>query len=711
MHEHVRRAIFRSDEAEPFCIIEPLYFAFCSHCDMYLFVSKSPMRWRFLETDGTYKAYYIYVPLQVDFRPFSGTMWPMSQDHFNHLASLLDVEREAERAENERKLEKLSVQAREALGKTVTRLVVSREDYGVGGHALWILSRPSAGEEYSPFQSLNQGDLVAITYANPEPTRVRGTLYDVGEYEITVSLDGQPPEESPVGKCQLDVLGSEATYKRMKKALGAVQRSEKPFITRLRNVCMGLQEAEFQKPPALEFFNPNLNAYQREAVAKALAAQDVALVHGPPGTGKTTVLVEIIRQAVAQGQRVLASAPSNIAVDNLLEKLLEAGLDAVRMGHPARILDSLRHATVSARVAEHPSQKNIVELDQQRERLIKQRGRAMDRGHGLSGADRRQINSEIEQLWQAARDMEYGIGRQVLAEADVVLVTHGGIAKPILKKPFDLLIMDEASQSTEPLSWIPMTQAKKVIFAGDPLQLPPTIYSDAAKKQGLGLTLFERLQKLLPAEGQTLLRIQYRMHETIMGFSSQQFYAGALEADESVRLHTAAELPGVQTNRLTKKPLIYVDTVGAGYEETWNDLLESRENEGEAKLALYLYEQLREAGIPAKSIALLTPYVAQGRLLRSLGGPDKALEIGSIDGFQGREKEAIILSLVRSNADGEVGFLGDTRRMNVGMTRARRLLIVLGDSGTLARHPFYSQFIDYVDAHDAHASAWEWIQG
>ena len=180
--------------------------------------------------------------------------------------------------------------------------------------------------------------------------------------------------------------------------------------------------------------------------------------------------------------------------------------------------------------------------------------------------------------------------------------------------------------------------------------------------------------------------------------------------DESVRAHTADEIPGVASTPLTTVPLIYVDTAGAGYEEAWNDLLESRENEGEARLALYLFQQLREAGMPAKSIALLTPYVAQARLLKQLAAQETGIEIGSIDGYQGREKEAIILSLVRSNDRGEVGFLGDTRRMNVGMTRARRLLIVLGDSSTLSRHPFYLKFIEYSDQNDAHHSSWEWIQ-
>lgn len=635
----------------------------------------------------------------------------MPSDHFKTLLHLIDVERDAERAENERKLDKLPVQAREALGKTVTRLVITREDFGVGGHPLWVLSRPSAGEEYSPFQALNQGDLVAISFQDPDVPRVRGTLYDVDQFEITVAVNGAEAIQAPKGKCQLDVLGSEATYKRMKKALNTVQSTEKKELVRLREVFMQLEPPTFEQDrEPVDFFNDGLNKWQKEAVEKALAANEVALVHGPPGTGKTTVLVEIIRQAVARGARVLASAPSNIAVDNLLEKLLDTDLHVVRMGHPARILDSLRHATLSAQVTEHGDQSYIRELDQQRERLIRQRNRAVDRGQGLSWEERKQMDREIQGLWQEARDIEYGLGKQILAEADVVLVTHGGISKPILKKLFDVVIMDEASQATEPLSWIPITQAKKVIFAGDPLQLPPTIYSEEAKSKGLSTTLFERLQTFLPEEAQTLLRVQYRMHETIMGFSSQQFYNGALEAAESVKAHTAAELENVNETALTQVPLIFVDTAGTGYDESWNDLLESRENEGEAKLALYLYTQLRDAGIPAHSIALLTPYVAQARLLRQLSGNDRAVEIGSIDGFQGREKEAVILSLVRSNDKGEVGFLSDTRRMNVGMTRARRLLIVLGDSGTLSQNPFYLKFIEYTDSHHAHHSAWEWIQ-
>jgi superfamily I DNA and/or RNA helicase len=251
-----------------------------------------------------------------------------------------------------------------------------------------------------------------------------------------------------------------------------------------------------------------------------------------------------------------------------------------------------------------------------------------------------------------------------------------------------------------------LTVAKKAVFAGDSMQLPPTIYSVEAAEGGLATTLFDRLKDILPDHLQTLLRVQYRMHETIMGFSSEQFYEGKLIADKSVKAHTADELPGVASDELTSSPLTFIDTAGAGYDETWNDLLESRENKGEAELAVRLLDKLLASGMDPRQVAILTPYVAQAKLLKSLAKVP-GLEIGSVDGFQGREKEATIVSLVRSNADAEVGFLSDTRRMNVAMTRARRLLIVIGDSATIGQHKFYSGFLDYVERHDAHRSAYE----
>jgi predicted DNA helicase len=277
----------------------------------------------------------------------------------------------------------------------------------------------------------------------------------------------------------------------------------------------------------------------------------------------------------------------------------------------------------------------------------------------------------------------------------------------LVKGGFDLVALDEASQATEPLSWIPLTMGDRAVFAGDSMQLPPTIYSQEAAEQGLSTTLFDRLKDILPGTLQTLLRVQYRMHETIMRFSSEQFYGGKLIAHESVAAHTAAELPQVEATDLTSAPLTFVDTAGAGYSESWNELLESRENLGEAKLARHLLEKVLAAGVDPRQIALITPYVAQVKLLKSMVRVP-GLEIGSVDGFQGREKEATIVSLVRNNEAGEVGFLSDIRRMNVAMTRARRLLIVIGDSATIGRHPFYARFLDYVEACGAHRSSYEW---
>jgi superfamily I DNA and/or RNA helicase len=630
-------------------------------------------------------------------------------EHFERLQRLIDLEREAEKAENLRELRKFPVAQREALGKTVTGLTMDAIEGGMGGLPMIVLSRPPKGEELSPFHALNAGDNVLLSMPpGTEPRSVEGTLYKVEEYRVVVALNSPGPSREPRGSCQIDLLGSDATYQRMRKALVTASESRRSRLSTLREIFLGEKAPERSRAPKTVFFNPDLNEYQRDAVKSALAADDVALVHGPPGTGKTTVLVEIIRQHVSRGERVLATAPSNIAVDNILEKLLDTGLRVVRLGHPARTLESLRHGNLAVQTEADPVFEQVRDLDAQRERLIHRKAR---NGRASLGYDERQARErEVGRLWREARDLEFEIQRRIVASANVVLATHAGISKRHVRGDFDLVALDEASQATEPLSWVPLTMAKKAVFAGDANQLPPTIYSKEAADSGLAVTLFDRLKELLPPSAQTLLRVQYRMHESIMKFPSEQFYEGKLIAHESVAAHTADELPGVQSTPLTSKPVTYVDTAGAGFDEAWNDLLESRENKGEAQLAVKILHELLAAGVKPRDAAILTPYVAQAKLLKTLariGG----LEIGSVDGFQGREKEAVIVSLVRSNEGGQIGFLGDMRRLNVAITRARRCLIVIGDGVTIARHPVYAKFVAYADELDAHRSSYEWPHG
>jgi superfamily I DNA and/or RNA helicase len=628
------------------------------------------------------------------------------KEHFEKLLRLLEMERLAEKEENLRQLKRFPLSTREALGKTVTGLLIDGIGTGLGGMPLVTLSRQPKGEDLAPFHAMSAGDNALLTFPpGSQPEDCEGTFYKVDEYQATIALNGPEPAQLGRGLCQVDRLGSDATYRRMKKALATAADARKNRTASLREVFLGEAAPDRRRLRKLQFFNEALNEFQQEAVKRCLAATDAALVHGPPGTGKTTVLVEIIRQAAAEGARVLATAPSNIAVDNMLEKLQDSGLRLVRLGHPARTLESLRHANLSALVEEDPSYDEVKELDAWRERLVKRRSRF---GRGQLGYEERQERDrEIAKLWRQARDIESDISRRIIASAQVVLSTHGGLSRGLVKGNFDLVALDEASQATEPLSWVPLTMGERAVFAGDSMQLPPTIYSQEAAEQGLSTTLFDRLKDILPANLQTLLRVQYRMHETIMRFSSDQFYEGKLIAHESVAAHTAAELPQVEATDLTSTPLTFVDTAGAGYAESWNELLESRENLGEAKLALRLLEKVLGAGIDPRQLALITPYVAQVKLLKSLVKVP-GLEIGSVDGFQGREKEVTIVSLVRNNEAGEVGFLSDIRRMNVAMTRARRLLIVIGDSATIGRHPFYSKFLDYTDSCSAHRSSYEW---
>jgi predicted DNA helicase len=332
------------------------------------------------------------------------------------------------------------------------------------------------------------------------------------------------------------------------------------------------------------------------------------------------------------------------------------------------------------------------------------------RGKPQPGA-RQQMREEARDLIQDARRLEAQVVKHLLDSADIVCSTTTAIDSEILgQRTFDLAVIDEACQSTEPGCWIPLQRSERVILAGDHCQLPPTVVSRDAEREGFGLSMLERLIALSHADCHRRLDIQYRMHEQIMRFSSDEFYDGGLTADASVQGHLLSMIPGVESNELTDWPLEFIDSAGASYDEELEPDGESRRNPQEAALVARQVERLCASGLSPADIAVITPYAAQARLLReqlSNAWPD--LEIDTVDGFQGREKEAVVVSLVRSNSDCEIGFLADTRRMNVALTRARRKLIVIGDSATIGSHEFYQRLLAHFERSQAYRTVWEYL--
>ncbi len=633
------------------------------------------------------------------------------EKHFERLEKLLRLEEAEEIEEFRQEFLKRTPEERELAGKALLRLKIEEFHFSPAGHNLvsFRYEIPKALPLYSP----DIGDLVSLARAPEEIGDLPvGTVYEKAARTITIAFHHSLPDwVREEGLYFLNIAGNRGTYKRMLEALNVVRSAKHSRLSFLRDLSLRLKPAESfdsLNPQAIHFFNPNLNEWQRKAVAKALGVKDVALVHGPPGTGKTTVLIEIIRQTISRGQFVFATAPSNTACDNFLEGLAASGVPALRLGHPARIMKHLREHTLDFKLASHPLAKTVDQLENELHRIFLKRERRRDR-RALGRDEREEMAEAVRRLKSEIRELDAKIFSQVVLQAPVMVGTHTSAADPILKnKIFDLLVIDEASQATEPSTWIPLVRARKVILAGDHFQLPPTVRSKKAEEQGLGKTLFERFHQLLGEEWKALLRIQYRMHEKIMSFSSHEFYGGQLIADESVKDHTLADLKHVQRHKETEEVFLYLDTAGRGFEEALEPGSESRFNREEANLVLNHLDRLLRSGVLAREIAVISPYSAQVRLLSSLM-PDPAIEVDSVDGFQGREKEAVILSLVRSNVEGEMGFLTDTRRMNVAMTRAKRKLIVIGDSATLAHIPFYRDFIRYAESIGAYRSVWEEI--
>lgn len=622
------------------------------------------------------------------------------KEHFERLKKLQDMEATAEKQQF---LDSLNFGTSENPGNSLRNLEVLDEYAGMGGRSILVLKRRGRGS--LPWTNLDSGSPVFLSSEEArDKFSVRGIVSERNDNTIHVVFEETPEESEDISLFRLDLAYDESTRKRERNALDRSADAKQNRLADLRSILLGLKEPSFvPHSEELTFFNAGLNEAQKDAVRFALGASDLAIIHGPPGTGKTTTLVEVVRQSLRLGKKILVTAPSNLGVDNMLEKLVAAGEKAVRIGHPARVMPHLRPHTLDYLVETHEDAKLARKMQKEAAELFRLAHR-YTRSAPPKGARQNQ-RQEARSLLADARDLEARAVDRVLSQASVVCATLSGVENFVLSnRRFDLVVIDEAGQATEPASWIPFSKADRILLGGDHQQLPPTILSQEALAQGYGVSLMERLTKLYGSKVTRQLLVQYRMHETIMRFSSLEFYEDSLLAAEEVRTHRLHDLPGVTVSE--DDPLLFIDTAGAGFQEELETETGSRFNPKEAAYLERKAQSLLGQGVKPEQIAMISPYAAQVRAMRD-DWSESGIEIDSIDGFQGREKEVVLISLVRSNDDQEIGFLSELRRMNVAMTRARRLLVIIGDSATLGIHPFYQDLLRYVEEKGIYRSIWE----
>ncbi|GAA5909085.1 hypothetical protein JCM6882_001184 [Rhodosporidiobolus microsporus] len=675
---------------------------------------------------------------------------PSPQLFLQRLVELVKKEQEAEEKEGALLFTQAPVSLLERSGLALGNLS-GLTSIGLGGRLLVELSRSSAYHASSSFppHDFRPGDLARIRQqgsgergggkkgkqdgkakgAKEQDDGMDAVVYRVNAQKIVLAIDAEDAEDFVLPeRIQIVKVANPTTFTRqnffLQRALRKLEAAEP--LPPLLSVLLGSQPLSPSEKPEepLVFVDNRLNPSQREAVEFALQAKEAALLWGPPGTGKTQTLVEIIRQLVRDNKTVLVCGASNLSVDNILARLsvphpnYPETIPLTRLGHPARVLSNLTRHTLDAQSNQTDASALVEDIKQELGALEGQ----LRNGTGktrIKGSERKKMWEEIRALRKEFRQRQGGIANEVLGNAKVVLATtHGAGGRSLDKFDFDVVIIDEAAQATEPACWIPLQKGKKLILAGDHLQLPPTLKSStlsSARKQGkkapsasdegtssnisagklaltddLETTLFSRLLALHGSKIRRMLKIQYRFNEKINSFPSKQLYDGELQPDESVKDRKLSDLEGVEFDEDLDEPVVFIDTAGQAMHERSADDgsfgSESKSNENEADIVLKYVHSLITANVPPTSISIISPYNSQVLLLASLIHPQYPdVEIGSVDSNQGRENDVVIVSLVRSNDEGEVGFLREMRRLNVSMTRPRRHLVVVGDSETVGK--------------------------
>ncbi|KAK6948332.1 hypothetical protein Daesc_010098 [Daldinia eschscholtzii] len=686
--------------------------------------------------------------------------------------ALLDLELQSEIRETSGLISGTSPASLQRAGLAITNLVVSSQRTGLGGRTVLELapdaatsSSSSGGTGELPEHGVRTGDIVLVAeqpagsakkreVRDLERKGARGVVIRIKRDAVAVAVDEDKEDATATfgsggsgssSRVWLVKLADDVTYRRMKQTMERLADMSESEYSAFTRVLFGLttpslvpadltRDEEFGDGK-IEWFDPTLNESQKDAIRFALASKEIALIHGPPGTGKTHTLIELILQMVKRGLRVLVCGPSNISVDNIVERLSPHKVPIVRLGHPARLLPSVLNHSLD--VLTQTSEAGLIVKDVRSEMDAKQASIKKTR----NGRERKAIYADLKELRKEYRERERRCVGTLVGGSKVVLATlHGAGGNQLRGEKFDVVIIDEASQALEAQCWVPLLSASKAVCAGDHLQLPPTVKStnsktkakvakegDEKEKDGaiikgasLETTLFDRLLKLHGSSIKRMLTTQYRMHEKIMRFPSDELYESRLVAADAVKERLLRDLPyEVQDTEDTSEPVIFIDTQGGDYPEKNEEeedkegkdgkgggkkgsirslFGESKSNEMEAALVKQHVKKLVEAGVRPEDIAVVTPYNAQLGLLAPLKETFPGIELGSVDGFQGREKEAVIVSLVRSNPEGEVGFLSEKRRLNVAMTRPKRSLVVVGDSETVRRgSKFLNNWMDWLE--------------
>ena len=629
-----------------------------------------------------------------------GISFPRSQDHFERFNRLIDWELEDEMASVEERLRKWGRDRLVENGITLFDLEARNDGWLFGERVVKLFTQGEA----LPHHRFRHGDIVTLSRRNPlKENVIEGTVLSRSRRFIRIVVNEQPTKIR-TDTWRLDRGANRIAHDRMEAAIEALFSQENSTL--LRELIYGqvrdMEESSARSANlggiqkrlmAQANHSGNLNEMQAEAFARAMQYR-LSLIQGPPGTGKTHTAVRILAAWARNGAGpILAVADSNVAVDNLLEGLLEQGVKAIRLGQPVKVRESLRDATMAAQMEEHHLREDV-------DTVIALNEDAMRRLPALKGKEKGLAHRDIKKGWKEVRRIENQMRDDILEHAQVICATCVGSGDLLLdSRRFPLVLLDEATQATEPASLIPLTKgARHVVLVGDHCQLPPTVISRRAEQEGLARSLFERLVAL--GAPSTMLTTQYRMHPVIREWPSERFYKGQLEDGVDADERPA---PAGFVWPDWDAPVAFIPVEGS--EDTSPDGA-SRQNMDEAGLAVRVVDMLLSGGdITPHDIGVVTPYSGQVRLLNDLfesaGGREvheryHGLEIKTVDGYQGREKDVIVLSTVRANETGELGFLTDRRRLNVAITRARRGLILIGHPRTLRNDSNWESWCDWA---------------